>query len=1524
MLRGPGWSRAWDLLHHRGRCASWSRITRSRRFIRAAQPRGACRRPGGDYPDPSRHDTRAGRRPRCKRPRCVSLSLSLSLSLAILGSDRVAAQAIQRVHPSIAPEPSPSTTTQPPFVNPHDPSTASLNPCPNLTGPTEHPSESPLFNRGNQQWDPGETPFGAADFGGIRDMVLNDPNAIPVLHSATQPGNVHKFIPASTGVPEGWVSISHNGVAMWRFRGYLRPTPVIVGKNVDDAAFEVVCVETYDPGKPTMIVVESPSTNAAHPGTDIICQGTTKDLGVRFAYPGWKFESGITDEPFYNPVPLISRSSGSGQSVPFNLVLARCIARLWERPATFQLQRNVELVRAVREMLTTTDTSWRPGATTNGSWVTPLLGSSIYAIQWGGSFGGALSGWEAILFPEEFVAGIYSGAILSFRHYIGEQEGMRHLMSLSGFGQISRDFFRKDALHYQAALAQAAEMKTPTPANWDPFYHGSVLRAWKDNYLQRPVLAIQADEDLATTGNDTLPLLSGQREFVPAGISAPNANGVPLLWTIYPKRCHGDHPNPPIVSPTSGQGRADFIDIILDFLVWLDPQGPQGSLLANRSFLPPPSASNGSMDVYDHAFMLPPPPPPASTPLVLSGFHGTGTGSLGQTVGGTALRPGKSFGSGTYLGYADSLIVGVPNEQDPATYTGFHEICVGSADGVVTRFAVDQTTGEFVPQAMSPALGYGAWALAFGEADGLPGKEVIVGTHRGLHTLYRDDLSIMGSNPGLPWDQSRPLRMATVQVQQTDRAQVVFASDIGMLAVYDLDTLASGTPALATHFEPGVTDLVVLPTSGIGSIDLAILSERGHVAKVHWDLGTNTMTLLKSSVRLNGIAVDMEFAEVDGNAGKDLVVLMREMPEFDRESIWVLDADDLSVIDTAFTNQFEGKVVPVATRSAGVAADLEVWNAGPEEVYFVVLREDRILVIPYGAAGSTPIVPIDLCAFQPMMRALDIAIADVFDDPANPTRSPLELVIATEAGYVTWISMDELLPDSAPGTQLPSHADQVALPGSPAGRLLSFNSVSARAHGSQNARPAHCNHTLAATWGMAVDTSGQVPTLELVDQSGTRSSVTGIGDATVVQEVGRVAWFQGQLEPLAGPFRDLSLIGPVAGSADPEVPVLAVPEFLDSSGSIPLYPGLATASCDVIATSPYQPVESGNQSLHNLGRGFWSKILDVVGVYDGAAVFPRCGDALTMEPQGNQYVCYWSGEEYRQVWGNRIAGFQVANGTLSNWWSTVGAIDSGAPAADVPWSQMHGHDLRSFHFQPMADRQAQALRLFRDPADDTKVRIAAFTPGARLFVLEPGVSATDIGPIPIEKDSLQNKPLDFGTGGMALAIGPARPGGRCSIYVGAMAFFADDSNFAAGSTQPDDQVSAICMVDYQGNTSFGSSGAFRHPELVLDGSSALAPKVYGVCGLAVGDILPAVPGPELVVGALDGHLLVFALDPVTGDIVSQPPLYQTRVEGAVGAYNSIVIADLVDDSGASEQPGVDGTNELYVAGSLGLRRWTLP
>ncbi|MGE3173703.1 MAG: hypothetical protein AB7O97_13850 [Planctomycetota bacterium] len=127
-------------------------------------------------------------------------------------------------------------------------------------------------------------------------------------------------------------------------------------------------------------------------------------------------------------------------------------------------------------------------------------------------------------------------------------------------------------------------------------------------------------------------------------------------------------------------------------------------------------------------------------------------------------------------------------------------------------------------------------------------------------------------------------------------------------------------------------------------------------------------------------------------------------------------------------------------------------------------------------------------------------------------------------------------------------------------------------------------------------------------------------------------------------------------------------------------------------------------------------------------------------------------------------------------------------------------------------------------------------------------------------------------------------------------------------------MSAIVRIEYQGAASFAGATLHEREVLVLDGQTVLGaqamPKVFGVCGMAAGQLPDASGQPVdvLVVGALDGHLLILDLDPAGG---LQSLRYQTLVEGAVGNYNAIEFADLDQD----------GENELYVAGSLGLRRW---
>ena len=72
-------------------------------------------------------------------------------------------------------------------------------------------------------------------------------------------------------------------------------------------------------------------------------------------------------------------------------------------------------------------------------------------------------------------------------------------------------------------------------------------------------------------------------------------------------------------------------------------------------------------------------------------------------------------------------------------------------------------------------------------------------------------------------------------------------------------------------------------------------------------------------------------------------------------------------------------------------------------------------------------------------------------------------------------------------------------------------------------------------------------------------------------------------------------------------------------------------------------------------------------------------------------------------------------------------------------------------------------------------------------------------------------------------------------------------------------------------------------------------KAFGVCGIVVGDLIPTGPRDEIVVGTLDGKLLVYERL-ANGNCGAL--LYQTVLEGAVGACNSMVIADLGGSSGA--------------------------
>jgi hypothetical protein len=98
---------------------------------------------------------------------------------------------------------------------------------------------------------------------------------------------------------------------------------------------------------------------------------------------------------------------------------------------------------------------------------------------------------------------------------------------------------------------------------------------------------------------------------------------------------------------------------------------------------------------------------------------------------------------------------------------------------------------------------------------------------------------------------------------------------------------------------------------------------------------------------------------------------------------------------------------------------------------------------------------------------------------------------------------------------------------------------------------------------------------------------------------------------------------------------------------------------------------------------------------------------------------------------------------------------------------------------------------------------------------------------------------------------------------------------------------------------------------VFDGQSG-KPKLWGIAGIAIGELDGTASTPELVLTTVNGDVVVFGMTD-TGLLAGNgTPLWAVIVDGAVGMHNSILIHDFDGDQ----------KSELYVAGSAGLRRFT--
>ncbi|MEQ1632910.1 MAG: hypothetical protein ABL997_11090 [Planctomycetota bacterium] len=1360
-------------------------------------------------------------------------------------------------------------------------------------------------------WNHGEaaTSLMGSDHGGFHDW----PDPGPMVLGT----NVHPYIQPSQTQAEGWrPHVMAGGFEVLRFRGYLRNSPMLPGQPVVDAAFEVILPKVRDPGKRTVLIVSTPPTFVGEIGgpTD----GNAPDYGIRFGYGGWRFHNGLernfppttgsfdpssNREHFAAQIALLEkneelRAQGLAR---YNVVSIRVMPLLVLRPARFQMQRNLEIVRAVQAMFADPGPSspWRP-LTTEWQNLPTQESFPLTAVIEGGSLGGAVALWTAVLFPSDFHGAFSSGACPSIRTWIGEQEAYRYITTMSGFNDGSHQCGPSEVLHYASALWGGIEARAGSaavPANWSPFFHASSIRAWKDGWLKRPVFAIVSDEDYVAMGVDSIPFLSGVQELVSAGFAQHPSTGVKYFWSVSPKSSHFTDqksiPMPvvsakPVETPSSTwiPGPYDYPKAVLAFLREAELSRDQSPSIA---YTPPTSVVNATLDPWDHALQPTSPiPAPTTSPLKLGSFAGSGPGSLGVTAFDSARRTGKSFGSGTHLGKADSSIV--------TDYLGDTALYAGSAEGVVTRFVVDSGTEEVEPQAMSEPLGFGAWALCQAQADGTAMKEIIVGTERGLHVLHLTQLNTIQSMRNLPWELARPRALQSVNLVPGGRDEVVFFSQNGAIAAYEINA-GSGFTQLAMYGEAGIVDMLVMGSPENGVLPLAILSDRGHVLRVNWNVAANSMSVHSVSPRLNGVPIDMEKGKIDGN--ECLVVLMGDTDPFANEQILVFDAGSLQ---PAAQHRIPGlSYLPPGVagfQPFGTTQDLELVSDG-SVTEIVVLLGGLIVELPVGGT-ITPKVKQSI-SFPPMMRSLDLVVHQGIAAPLG-AQKPHEIVLTSEAGYVCWFSQDEFAFSGPGGSEFSFYT-----PGN----------LGVARPTSVNAPHRHCNRTTSATWGMEFNPGpGQ---LELIDQSGTRWGINGAGDLSFRHHSVGTGIVAGQYMPFPGPYRSLRKLTSGVTSA-PSHPVIL-------PGQAPTFPVQAAAQISQVVTRPLTPVAF--TTLLGDTSASWDSVKHELWVEDGYIPFPMAGDVLSSNSSlpgvsgADAHMAWWGGQAWiRQPflpgqsmpnWPNRLQGLWVdrtspTSSTILSWWSSAGG--QSVPAA-APVTGVVGHDLRNHANQPFPISDAGSLRLFQDPVSQI-VCAAVGTVGGRLMVLQAGTGPTDIGGPPKQVDASTGKVLDFGTGGTALATAP-RVGStdRIDIYFGVMAHYVASTQFSGTqtpTTTADDMTAAIVHVEYEGQGAFNGAQLHLKQLLRLDGASN-RPKVFGVCGMTVGELVPGNAGDEIVVGSLDGHLLVYERL-ANGDFGAL--LYKCQVAGAVGMHNGLVVEDL--DSAVAG-------NELYAGGGLGLWKW---
>ena len=1302
-----------------------------------------------------------------------------------------------------------------------------------------------------------------------------------------------------------WSSPVWNGgapVTMRRLKGWLRPADAAglptehprygyVGSYVDQGAFEMFIPPNGgpSPGQKIAIFVLTRETLRfpKNAGGDF--------MSWRQIYPGffspdglerWEppsvpgqtpnsaFLANVDDTDFADPgnkdgvirptaIQILAAWIQNPNSAYWPMV-AYPVLSVPHRQTTLNEQRDMQILQATK-LLLQESTARNPLGASGALTATQVEQRCVVCFA-GGSNGGMAAQIATLRYPRLVHGSVAEVINPSYQRLYGEHDFAFAVVGLGAGPTLSDGLVPDDFLHWnQYVWSQGLEM-----------HDMSYLRLFLAGKTYRPALFGVGDEDITSTGVDWARVLNPTGAWADNGTAPPPTSQVykahDMSWMIAQNGCH-QRSTVPVVDPFSGAVTYNAIGLANEIMARSCAQ--RAAELADPNHQPPPTMPL-QHEVRTAAQQL----------RGLDDPHEWFLGRLGEALptDPPPLQRDDAFFSAVQPGATGTL----PGKNE-AMYVRDGRVYVGSADGFVTAFEVDLTQPKqpLKRVARSARLGHAALTMT-GLDDSQGNWKLLVGTRRHLHRLdpASPTLAPSAAPVQLPWEVAQPhhIKVADVLPGNTGK-EVVFASMYGGLSFYTTNLVP-----IYEWPEPGILDFAIQGGT------VTILSTRNMLANVVFSGPNHTPTLVAAStpvpIQMVEYVAPSQYELPCMGVPRDLELMMLDLSLFGLGSplavvsIWSGDTDGIGgAIRAHGQSTLVRAPLPFANPLApwvDIATCTQGSNYGTGDTvgdHLLALGSDGTLVLidQLGTVIGRKNLTTTAQGYWPFgANPHSMVVADLVP---NSGLYEQEVIVATRTGLM-WLHINDLLaqtggiPTELPATQGTGYWMDVA-----------------RTGGTNTHVQPRTNQTLSGAWALArrpnsTGSPGLDGKLHVLDQRGNYWRVSHGGQLEL--------W---EREREAKDARGWGYVGPVASAAA---------GFSGWPAGTLLVATKSTGS-DVIAT-PWT-AENGGDAVYQFApfawnvTNNWKRYPVLRSVFDGFLVFDRGGSVLPLGG-GTAEGWMWSASPYFG-WANLIEGYSIQQNSMVGTWSSVAH-----PATGTTTIESTGNtylQLRSFvpNVPALTLASLRALNLSNGTSSQTV--LVAGCPGGRVRIVSPGNLQSN-NSAQAWNGAILASSNDLGHGGSAMAVRvEGQPGSQAvRIWYGTAVdpIKRPQQYGALGGALLDDEVAAgaLHMLTWQqGSSAIPVQMSIRfHP---ISGRGA-----YGVVGLELGDLLPNA-GDELVVATMSGDLIVYNIAPGTNVMTE---VWRSYVQGTVGMHNSMAIADLDNNN----------TKELYVAGSLGLWRFT--